>query len=122
MESCELTLRLPSDETAVRTNSTLVLGGRLNDVDIYRLISDKTSSSLDTVIDQRKLSYQTRPTLGEKVGSVSVDYGTEWTYKFPCVMDSLHAFALVAADDSALIEWWQDKQSLEPGESLDQTV
>ena len=116
MEACVLTLRLPSDEKAIQANSTVSLGGRLNDIDIYRLIKDKGSQSLDTVIDQRKLSYQTRPAFGEKVGTVSVDYGTEWTYKFPCAMDSLHAFALVAADDSARIEWWQDKQSLEPGE------
>ncbi|CAL1697622.1 unnamed protein product [Somion occarium] len=114
MESCVLTLRLPSDESFVRSNSSLSLGNGLNDVDIYRLVSNPGSSSLDTVISQHKLTYQNRPALGEKVGTVTADYGTEWTHQFPCAIDSLHAFALVAADDSARIEWWQDKQTLEP--------
>lgn len=120
MESCELTVRLPGAEMVVdnnRSNSTasFVLGPTHNHIYVHTLISDSKGSPVNEVLDAKKLTYASRPELGEKIGSLHLDYGFEWSHTFPCAMDSLHAFALVAADDPTHVEWWQDKQGLLPG-------
>ncbi|KAH8101226.1 hypothetical protein BXZ70DRAFT_1007614 [Cristinia sonorae] len=125
MESCELNVRIPGTEMVVdnnRSNSTasLILGPTHNHIYVHTLVSDDRGTPIDQVIDQKQLTHSSLPLLGERVGSLHLDYGFEWTYKFPCEMDSLHAFALVAADDSTHVEWWQDKQSLLPAVYIEQ--
>ena len=104
-----------------RSNATasFVLGPTHNHIYVHTLVSNSEGSPIEQVIDAQKLTYASRPDLGEKIGSLHLDYGFEWSHKFPCAMDSLHAFALIAADDSTHVEWWQDKQGLTPGKSLD---
>lgn len=113
MESCELTVRIPGEDMVVdnnQSNSTasLILGPTHNHIYVHALASEQ-------VFDVKTLTYASAPKIGEKIGSLHLDYGFEWTHTFPCAMDSLHAFVLKAADDEAHVEWWQDKQSLLPG-------
>ncbi|KAI0060425.1 hypothetical protein BV25DRAFT_1788721, partial [Artomyces pyxidatus] len=93
----------------------LYLGNGSNVIDIYALVSGPGKSGLDDVIDGNRLSYRARPALGDKVASVKVDYGTTWTHRFHCAMDSLHAFVLTAGSEATSVQWWQDKQSESPG-------
>ncbi|TCD64207.1 hypothetical protein EIP91_004441 [Steccherinum ochraceum] len=120
MESCELTVRIPGEDMVVdngKSNATasFVFGPTHNHVYVHTLLAPH-----DKVLDGRKLTYASMPELGDKIGSLHLDYGFEWSYTFPCAMDSLHAFALVAADESTHVEWWQDKQSLLPAIYIEQ--
>ena len=98
----------------VNATSSLVFGPTHNHIYVHELVSE-SKGPVDAVINGKTLTYNTRPALGEKLGSLHLEYGFEWSHTFPCAMDSLHAFALVAADDVTHVEWWQDKQSLLPG-------
>ncbi|THH23228.1 hypothetical protein EUX98_g7954 [Antrodiella citrinella] len=125
MESCELTVRLPGEEMVVdnsRSESTasLVLGPTHNHIYVHAVIPATNGSSSDDAFNPTTLTYASRPELGEKIGSLHLDYGFEWTHTFPCAMDSLHAFVLTAADDSTHVEWWQDRQSVLPAVYVEQ--
>ncbi|KAI0078432.1 hypothetical protein K474DRAFT_923383 [Panus rudis PR-1116 ss-1] len=119
MESCELTLCLPHNETQrivhgmPKDASSQSAQRRLTDtrLRIFRLIPGAGSS--DSVIDTPKLSYDALNFRREVVGSVGLDE-IKWSFRFPCDMDSLHTFALVAGGDSVDVQWWQNQQILEP--------
>lgn len=98
----------------MNATSSFVFGSTHNHIYVHELVSE-SKGPVETVINGKTLTYSTSPALGEKIGSLHLEYGFEWSHTFPCAMDSLHAFALVAADDVTHVEWWQDKQSLLPG-------
>ena len=66
MELCELTLRVPkANETSTTINSTLVLGEKLNRVDLWRL-------QVTYPVDSLELSWSTRPRREERIATYDV--------------------------------------------------
>ena len=100
---------LPPEKFAI--NSSLIIGPDFNHFELYRL--DASELPLDT----KTLSYNTKPKALEKLATVSVDFGMEWKWNFPCERDSLHAFELRAASGLTRFEWWHDKEIESPGMS-----
>lgn len=108
MEFCSLRIRLPNKESAAASNFTTTPGSKGNFIDVY-------SIPTNSIINLDKLSYRTRPTLGDKVARVKINDGADMDYRFACAMDSLHTFALTSGNANTGVEWWQDKQSESPG-------
>ncbi|KAI0078431.1 hypothetical protein K474DRAFT_923194 [Panus rudis PR-1116 ss-1] len=110
MERCELVLDPSHDGSASHphSNYNARLGPGQNLVNIWRL---STRHSLDS----RKLSWHTRPSRMEKIATISVRYGTSWSYNFTCPADTLHSFEFSAASGDTLVEWTQDHRQPVPG-------
>jgi len=99
MEECTLHVKLPSSSPISRANQ----------IRIYSLPNHTKSS-----IDISSLSYSSiEGRFGEEIGILDAGKRIDWSHKFHCPSDSLHSFALVASTDSTVVEWWQDKQSLD---------
>jgi len=114
MEDCELIINIPSEEEAAHLEPQshvdvgLKLGPRSNHVHVYRV-------DVEEPLDSRTLSWNTRPSIGERITTLSVGYGYTDSYRFACPRDSLHSFMYVAASELSHIEWWQNKQTENPG-------
>ncbi|KAJ7077408.1 hypothetical protein B0H15DRAFT_915280 [Mycena belliarum] len=94
MENCELTLIMPPNFHPPDTSRRDVL-------DIWIL---QVSHRLDI----GTLSWHNRPKRIRKIDSVSMANPTNYTYKFGCPLNSLHAFEFSAGNHATYLEWSQD--------------
>ncbi|KAL0575151.1 hypothetical protein V5O48_006828, partial [Marasmius crinis-equi] len=94
LEDCALHLQLPSSLSASEHVVDVV--------DVFRLTSDRE-------LDLNRLSFAHRPSqIGGKLGSARPGSSNEWTYSFPCPMDSIQTFLLAAGTSETNVSWWQD--------------
>lgn len=80
--------------------------GNLNRTEVYRVASPST-------LDIASLSRLSLPEGREKLATLymaDATHGLDWSYRFNCLMDTLHTFMLIAGDSQTDLEWWQDKQ------------
>ena len=133
MEECQLVVRLPQMIFSTPYSSWIdfkPVDGGIHVINIFRI------PNVPDLFDLKKLSYSSLPPIGDKFLSFSApapgsaklnappkeDDVYEWSLSFPCATDSLHTFIMKTGSGvsggkgEANIKWWQDKQSLQPGE------
>ncbi|KAI0060423.1 hypothetical protein BV25DRAFT_961190 [Artomyces pyxidatus] len=105
MEQCEIAVFLPEHITQTLEYPHIQLGDAPILMDIWKL---RTTYP----IDPKLLTWSTRPSrVGNKVDTVAVAPGLNYTYRFQCPSDSLQVFEFSAATPTTSVEWSQDHDS-----------
>ncbi|KAJ6612725.1 hypothetical protein B0H10DRAFT_2222905 [Mycena sp. CBHHK59/15] len=100
MENCDLTLIMPPIVDSTRK-------ARRDVMNIWVL-------KLSYRLDIKTLSWSTRPSRVRKLDSVSMAVPANYTHRFSCPLNSLHAFEFSAGNDATFIEWSQDYNNPSP--------
>ncbi|KZT08021.1 uncharacterized protein LAESUDRAFT_650360 [Laetiporus sulphureus 93-53] len=112
METCELHVDLPSQQT----NSTSYPGHSIS-ISLYRI-------DASFPVDTKTLSYDTRPARLFKIDDITMVVGNvyHWHHKFLCASEEVLSFELIRAsfdsDYDCHVEWWQDRDGTGDGPGM----
>ena len=103
MERCRIVSSIPSWEQLQARNQTLHLAGDTSRIEIWNLSSTEE-------LDERTLSWKTRPARKESIATLSVlENSTQASNEFWCgPSGSLQTFEFICTGVACYIELWQD--------------
>lgn len=115
MEICDLEIVLPATPATASapTFSLLKLAPSPFSITLYRL-------NATLPLDDKTLSWNTRPHRVSKLGEVRMAYGTTWKRRFDCAWDDVLTFEVecssgsVGDPEECMAEWWQDHEDPYP--------